>query len=188
MRLPRLTALLLTAATACRVPPAHEQVVIEYVNAIRANDCEKAFALLSATVQTALRAEDQAGSDEMHSRISSRLPSRELYCSAGPYERVKLHRTRTAWRNASEAEVHLMEAVPAGHLVPGFWPTRTELRPMAVRVVLESTTWKVQDARLLEELHQRSRIRQEALQSRRKAQEWNRRVGANVGPRKDRQP
>lgn len=188
MRLPRFAALLLTSAAACSAPPAHERAVIEYVEAIRANDCEKAFALLSTTVQAAIRAEDEAQSEEKRGGIISRVPPRELYCSAGPYDRVKLHRTRTAWRNTSEAEVHLIEAVPAGHLVPGFWPTRTEYQPMALRVVLESTAWKVQDARLLEELNRRSRARQEALESRRKAQEWNRRLGVNVGPREGRKP
>jgi len=172
---------------ACGAPPPYERAVIEYVRAIRANDCDRAFSLLSARVQAALRAEQQ----QQHSRrnrVESHLSLHALYCAAGPYERVKLQKTRTAWRSGADAEVHLTEAVPAGYLIPGFWPTRTESKPLPMRVVLDPTGWKVDDQRLLAELRGRARARQEELAAQRKAQEWNCRRGVTLRPRDEQHP
>ena len=176
MRLIAVPALLLICA-ACGAPPAHEQVVIDYVEATRKGECERAFALLSAKTQSALRAEELAQREESRFRVESRGPLLALYCAAGRFDRVKLRKTRTAWRRGARAEVHLIEAVPAGHLVPGFWPTRTELEAIPQLVVLEGGEWRIEERSVLRELEFRARQRRELDESIRKMEEWNRRHG-----------
>lgn len=161
MRLPRMPVVLLLLGDSCHPRPAHEQVLVRHVQAVRDGDCDLAFSLLASRVQAALRAEAEVQSDDERRRIAPRLPVQELYCSRGPYDRVELRRTRTAWLTDAAAEVHLMEEVPAGHLVPGFWPTRTDLQPMPKKVVREGSAWRIEDEVLLRHLQQQARARAE---------------------------
>lgn len=153
----------------------HERAVIEYVEAVREADCGRAFSLLSSPLQQAVLAEEKAETTKAGWYRPS-APIARVYCNAGLYDRVQLGKANTAWRKGPIAEIALIEAVPAGHLVPGFWPTRTDYQPMLKSALLEGSEWKVHDPYLDDELQRRKRYRDDALEIERKTREYNERL------------
>lgn len=177
------TAFLLVTLVGCGPRPEHERVVIEYVTAIRTGDCEQALALLSGDLRASVLAEENAQERERQRGMIAGNTVRDLYCSPGPYERVQLRKTRTARLSGHSADVHLIEAIPAGHVIPGFWPTRTDLESRPIRVVLETGQWKIDDAHVSADLQRRARARQERDEAERRARERNARRGLPPRPR-----
>lgn len=166
-----LGVMLCLALGACARRPAHEQAVIDYVEAVRAGNCESAFSLLSARTRDALEAERSA-----HRGRTSDSTVDALYCSPGPLERVKLEKTRTKSVEQSAATVELIERVPSGYLIPGFWPTGHEDRTIEVRVLREEEMWRVERDSLLEELERRARVREVESAIERRVREENERL------------
>jgi hypothetical protein len=99
-----------------------------------------------------LRVEERAREEERNLLFDPPGPIETLYCDAGPFERVKLARTRSAMVGEGAADVRLADAQPAGHLVPGFWPTRIEYVDIPLRAVTENGEWRVENVSTLQAL------------------------------------
>jgi hypothetical protein len=154
-----LLSALLTSTWSCTARSAPERAVIQYVELVRAGQCNEAFRQLSPRLRDALQVEVHAREEERHLLFNPPAPIETLYCSAGLFERVKLRRTRTAMVGDSVADVRLVEAQPAGHLVPGFWFTRIEYVDIPMRAVTENGEWRVESLGTLQALDRSQRAR-----------------------------
>ena len=145
---------LLPGAWSCTRRSEPERAVIGYVEHVREGRCEDAFRQLSSRYRDALEAERRAREAERAESTDPPEPIEILYCNPGPMDRVDLDRTRLAHATDSVADVRMVERVPAGHLVPGFWATRRDDVERPMRVVMEGGAWRVEDPRMLESLEQ----------------------------------
>jgi hypothetical protein len=170
---PLLATALLVAQLGCGDPPhrPEERAVMEFVTAVRSGQCPAAYEMLSSEMKRALREEAKArGSSRSRAELAA------MYCTGGVYDRVDLEKTHTESSDGRIALVNLVERVPAGHLIPGFWPTRVDERPMPMRAILEGSVWRVEHPIVLESLHQLARRRQEEERIRRETTEYNERL------------
>ena len=161
-----LLSALLAAAWGCTPRPAPERAVIRYVELVRAGDCAEAFRHLSPRLQDALQAESRSRAEERHLLADPPAPIETLYCDAGHFERVELRRTHSAMVDGDLADVRLVEAQPAGHLVPGFWPTRTAYVDLPMRAVVSAGRWRVENPGTLQALERSQRRRSERADAR----------------------
>lgn len=125
-------------------PPV--KVARQFLSALEHGDCDTALAYLSA-----------AGRSAVEAQMREILQSDPPYVQYGPYSHLCW---RTALREfvayspktaqlASQAagsaavSVERHEGDPKSYLVPGFWPTRTIVTPVTMRLAEESGQWKV---------------------------------------------
>lgn len=156
---PALLLVLLAVVTGCTPRPEPERAVIRYVELIREGRCDDAVRQLSSRMRAAMQAEAEARAREPE-LANPPAPAEAHVCNRGRFDRVKLRRTRSAPAGENAADVWLVEAQPAGHLVPGFWSTRTDYVEMPpIRAVREDGTWRVEDPPILETLERQARHR-----------------------------
>lgn len=122
------------AMTACRPETAPVRAARTYAAAVRKNDCALMWSLLAAGAR--------ANIESRHTWHPAFESERAAYCGQFrvPFDpgSVKLR-----WIQDDHALVSVMERVPAGFLVPGFWPTRFEARPWDFPLVREQGAWKI---------------------------------------------
>jgi len=120
-------------------------IVRAFLVAVRAEDCERAWAFLSQATRSRAGA---LAAERRQSDLPGRAPvdAESLYCVPSSLHRFHQHEVNSAEllsRTATQAVVEVVRREGRDYRLPGFWPARWEFFPEQIELTREAGSWRL---------------------------------------------